>query len=275
MIIEVINHLTTPHEEQVGTDSDKSDHDKLDRACLFGDGFFTTGIIVDHQLCYQNNHMERLLESANKLRFNGFSISSIKQSIAKLSEQNANASIRISISRRQNQRGYAISKQAEYCCTIHISELLETPQVPCELLDATVSISHNKDLAGIKHLNRLDSVLAASEISNNNQEVLMYHDDQVICGSRSNLFVKLNKEWLTPKLDSAGVKGLTRQRVLDVFNEKKIKYQVTNITRKQLTQVSAAFVTNSLIGLWPAKSVNGCALDVGDSDQLRKLITRT
>lgn len=262
------------HEEQADSDSDKPGHDKLDRACLFGDGFFTTGIIVNNCFRYQNNHMARLLESAKKLRFDGFSVSGLKQCIAKISEQNANASIRISISRRQSQRGYSISKQAQYYCTIHLSELKDAPDVPCELIDATISVSYNKDLAGIKHLNRLDSVLAASEISNKNQEVLMYHDHQVICGSRSNLFVKLNDEWLTPSLDGAGVKGITRQRVLDVFSEKKIKHQITSITREQLAQVSAAFVTNSLIGVWSAKSLNGCTLDVEDSDQLKKLITR-
>jgi len=264
LIIQVINQITTDSSKPVS----------LDRGGLFGDGFFTTGIIVEHQFCHQKLHYDRLVKSAQKLQFTDFTLSAIENNIVELCQKHQNAGIRISISRRQTQRGYAISPRAEYDCTIHLSDLTDAPIEFCELIDANTSVSYNKDLAGIKHLNRLDSVLAASEVLTKHQEVLMYHEDLVICGSRSNLFINIDDVWLTPKLDRCGIEGITRRRVLKMFKQQQIKHQITSIDRALLDQASDAFVTNSLIGIWPAKSINGRALHNKDSNHFKKLVTR-
>lgn len=264
MRIEVVNQINSASLEQIN----------LDRASLFGDGFFTTGIIVAHEFCHQEWHFERLIKSAQKLQFTDFVLDGIKESILALCNNHQNATIRISISRLQTERGYAISNKAEYRCMIFLSNLIKIPTIPCELIDANTAVSCNKSLAGIKHLNRLDSVLAASEIDCANQEVLMYHDDLVICGSRSNLFVKLNDRWLTPKLELCGVEGITRGRVLDMFKKRQICYRVADIKRSDLENVNAAFVTNSLIGIWPVASINKHKLNFEESHHFKALVNR-
>lgn len=247
---------------------------ELDRGSLFGDGFFTTGIIYQHQFCHQQRHFERLIMSANRLLFDGLNLSELKNQLNQLVSEINNATIRISISRQQTQRGYAVAPDASYRCSIVFSALPEMPNEYCELVDAQTAISYNPTLAGLKHLNRLDSVLAASEISKTNQEALMYHGDLAISGSKSNLFVKLNGVWQTPKLSHCGIAGITRDRTIEIFKKNNIQWGISDIKRADLAKVDAAFLTNSLLGIWPVSSINAKEINVEDSDQIRKLITR-
>ena len=247
---------------------------ELDRAGLFGDGFFTTGIIYQHQFCHQQRHFERLITSANRLLFDGLNLRELKNRLNQLVSEIDNAAVRISISRQQSQRGYAIAPDANYRCTILLSTLPSVPSENCELLDAETEISCNPTLAGLKHLNRLDSVLAASEISKANQEALMYHGDLAISGSKSNLFVKLDGVWKTPKLSHCGIAGITRDRTIEIFKQNNIQCSITDINRTELANVDGAFLTNSLFGIWPVASINTRMINVEDSEHIRKLITR-
>jgi 4-amino-4-deoxychorismate lyase len=73
----------------------------------------------------------------------------------------------------------------------------------------------------------------------------------------ANVFFKIKGRWLTPAIDSAGVKGIIRQNLLQQFSEKII---VQNIDRDSLTEVESAFMTNSLLGLVPIIELNQQAL---------------
>lgn len=265
MLIEVIDQINVKPSALV----------ELDRAALFGDGFFTTGIIYQNQFCHQQRHFERLITSANRLLFDGLELDLLKDQLNQVVSKTDNAAIRISISRQQLQRGYAISTDANYRCTILLSNLPELPNDNCELVDAETAISSNPTLAGLKHLNRLDSVLAASEISTVNQEVLMYHGELAISGSKCNLFVKLNGVWKTPKLTECGIDGITRNRVIEMFEQHKLVLNIEDIKRSDLNEVDAGFMTNSLIGVWPVASINSKRINTKDSDHIRKLVTRT
>ena len=246
----------------------------LDRAALYGDGFFTTGVIQNHQFSQQSRHFERLRKTAERLLFTNLDLVALQESLKVLLEQTDNAAIRITIFRRQQQRGYSISSNAETVCRILVSKLPILPDKSCELIEAITAISSNPSLAGLKHLNRLDSVLAASEICNTGQEVLMFNGEQVICGSKSNLFVKLNGVWLTPKLDQCGIAGITRARTMEAFTSNNIKCVEARIERSDLAEIEAAFVTNSLISIWPAHSINGRALEINSYKNIRMLVTR-
>ena len=246
----------------------------LDRAELFGDGFFTTGVIHRGQFCHQRRHFERLIISADRLLFKGLDLSELKKRLNQIVTEKDNAAIRISIYRRQVQRGYAIAPNAHYSCTIMLSDLPALPTENCRLIDAKTAISSNPTLAGLKHLNRLDSVLAASEISDPDQEVLMYHGELAVSGSKSNLFVKVNGVWLTPVLSHCGITGITRDRTIEMFKQQQIQFSITDIKRSDLAKVDAAFMTNSLIGIWPVASINARLINAEDSEHIKKLITR-
>ena len=254
-------------------DSTIDKNNLLNRGEMFGDGFFTTGVIINGQIAFKDAHVARLESAATQLAFKDFSLSDLQSKLDNIENTcYDDCTFRISVCRNQSSRGYKISEKATSYCKIDLFPLVERPKSPCELLIARIHINHNPSLAGIKHLNRLDSVLASSEIESANQEALMLDGDKLICGSRSNLFVLINGIWLTDKLDSCGILGITRQRVLDYFVSHDIPHKQTEIRLDDIPLIKAAFVTNSLIGAWPAKSIHGRSLSLESSQQISEFI---
>jgi 4-amino-4-deoxychorismate lyase len=77
-------------------------------------------------------------------------------------------------------------------------------------------LGENPRLAGLKHLNRLEQVLAQRERPLELDEVVMQsHSGEVISGSMSNLFLVEGEQLVTPALDYCGVEGVMRRLVLE------------------------------------------------------------
>jgi len=241
----------------------------LDRGYLFGDGFFTTAIIQDGKINHQPLHQQRLNDSSIKLKFSGFKPEQLFEYIDDKIKTISNACVRITVSRAQQMRGYAFSGNEKINVCIQLFSLIEQPKSFCELFFADTPISNNPFLAGIKHLNRLDNVFAAKEIKKINQESLMCIDDLVICGSRTNLFIKQGGVWLTPKLDKAGINGITRLRLIKLMREQDINIRLRDISKQQVIDCDAALVTNSLLGIWSVCRIGDKPLATKLSENLK------
>lgn len=239
------------------------------RGVMFGDGFFTTATIKSGALVWGEHHYNRLVNSAERLRFNDFDVNSIKKAISNICDAHCDAVIRITIYRHQSERGYAIASNAEAYCEIDLNRLGEVSSDYCELVSASTPISVNPALAGIKHLNRLDSVLAASEVTHSNQERLMWDAQHAIAGSRSNLFIMVQNQWLTPKIVASGINGITRSIIISMLEEQHQTIAISNIDETLLLKATAAFMTNSLIGVWPVSSIDGRALETSHSQRIK------
>ncbi len=233
---------------------------ELSRGFLFGDGFFTTGIIEKGILRHSQYHFTRLQQSADVLKYTVDPQLIISELAVRLVDV-TKACIRITISRQQTSRGYPFNSKMPIEVTVQLSELPAIPEVSCQLSFADTPISSNSLLAGLKHLNRLDSVLASSEIKGANQECLMSDGQSVICGSRSNLFVYDGNQWMTPQLQKAGINGITRQRMIKLMKENGIDIEECHLSRQQVLDCESAFMTNSLLGCWPVAKVVNKLLD--------------
>jgi 4-amino-4-deoxychorismate lyase len=118
---------------------------------------------------------------------------------------------------------------------------------------AQTHVSVNSTLAGMKHLNRLDSVLARqSARAQGVDEVLMATDSgSIIEASAANLFFFRGGRWSTPPVDQAGVAGVMREQLLARCPQ----IQTKALSVDELDQVEAAFLSNSLMGLVPIQSL--------------------
>lgn len=102
-------------------------------------------------------------------------------------------------------------------------------------------------LAGIKHLNRLENVLARSELGDGCQEgLLLDTEGWVIEGTMSNLFLRRDGQWLTPRLDRCGVAGALRAWAMA-----QLAAHETRLTPDEVLAADEVFVGNSLAGIWP------------------------
>lgn len=244
-----------------------------DRGFLFGDGFFTTGVIQSGEFLHKEMHYQRLSDAAARLNFSNFDLPQLDQRVSESIQTVKVASIRITVSRQQQSRGYAFKPHAEHNLCLQLNKLPELPTDYCQLFFAETRASRNATLAGIKHLNRLDSVLAAAEISKPFQESLLSDGENIIGGSRSNLFALIDEQWRTPDLSVAGVWGITRQRIIQAMQQQQIPLLQTQISRSQLVHCQAAFITNSLLGIWPVAQIENRLLEAKLVEDLKSTLS--
>ena len=113
----------------------------------------------------------------------------------------------------------------------------------------------NPVLAGIKHLNRLDQVLAAAELKQQGvpytDGVMFGHDSNLIETTCANIFIKTPEMgWLTPQLDQSGVRGVMRGLLLErLFNQSGLNVKECRINPQQLASASEIFICSSIRGL--------------------------
>jgi 4-amino-4-deoxychorismate lyase len=118
-------------------------------------------------------------------------------------------------------------------------------------------MAHNPLLAGIKHLNRLEQVLARAEWRDDFAEGLMCGaEGEIIEGTMSNVFLVRHGALVTPDLALCGVEGVMRSLVLDAARRLGHAVQVRRVTQDDLAQAEEVFLTNSLIGIWPVRSLD-------------------
>jgi 4-amino-4-deoxychorismate lyase len=116
---------------------------------------------------------------------------------------------------------------------------------------SSVTLGINPLLAGLKHLNRLEQVLAQSEMRGKevNEMLMLSSAGQVICGTMSNVFFADEGGLFTPSLLDCGVAGVMRSRVLATAAECGIAVAVRPVERAELRTLREAFVTNVRWGL--------------------------
>ena len=263
-----------------------TDHIKIDdRSIHYGDGLFETILCDGNDLFYWPQHYHRLQSSAQKLKIACPDEQVLLDDIAKLLENNKveinvsgpRCAIKIVISRGAGERGYKFSKNISanrfaLFSTIESehSSLLSGKLITGDLYVCQQQASINEDIAGLKHLNRLENVMARSEWNTEYIDGLMLNaNNNVIEGTMSNLFAVRDKQLLTPDLKLSGVNGVMREAVIRIAADNNIKLSVNDLTLDDLENMDELFITNSLIGMKSVNKLNNWQCDDHDvSDKL-------
>jgi len=238
---------------------EKSSVDARDRGLQYGDGIFETIAYKNGQLQLWNEHMQRMQHSAERLSLSQVDEALWLDDIKKLNLSN-DAVIKLTLTRGVSGRGYAYGNNDVTC---RISAVYSWPEytesnslgVTACLCETPVSV--NSALAGIKHLNRLDNVLARNEWSDSHiaEGFMLDHSLHIIEGTMSNVFCVLDDEIYTPSLENSGVAGVMRQHVMNLADINNIPVNVIDISEQNFLQMDSIFITNSLIGIWPVTKI--------------------
>jgi 4-amino-4-deoxychorismate lyase len=233
-----------------------------DRAIHYGDGLFETIAICNGRIEFWQRHMQRLARGCKRL---GMTMpdSALLLSEARTLITNDDGVLKIIISRGQGGRGYRPLSMDESQPT-RIIVGYPWPDYPAEnseqgiaLRYCTTSASLNPALAGMKHLNRLEQVLARAEWSDPAiAEGLMFDmNGRLIEGTMSNLFFVRSGALHTPDLSNSGVAGIIRKVILELANSLNIPVHCQHYSRDDLECADEIFITNSIIGLWPVRQI--------------------
>ena len=232
-----------------------------DRGLNYGDGLFETIAVSNGELLNWCRHMQRLTASCQTLGIPEPDIHLLNKECLSLCEQPGKAVIKILVSRGSGGRGYAPPSSA----TPHrIISLYHWPNYPSEWASRGIDIrvcrfryGHQPRLAGIKHLNRLEQVMARAEWQDNeHQEGLVLDiEDHVIEGTMSNLFIVKGKDLLTPDLTQCGIKGCMRGTLMELAPAAGFNIKITGLSLDDIYAADEVFLCNSIIGIWPVKQL--------------------
>ena len=234
-----------------------------DRGLQYGDGVFRTLRIHNGHPLHWPRHYHKLQQDCAALRLPCPEAGLLLDELQHLAVQQPDAAAKIIITRGKGVRGYA---PPEHPVPTRIVSLAPPPSYPADyymqgirLHVCDLRLAHQPRLAGIKHLNRLENVLATAEWGDAGaaEGLLLDVAGNVIEGTRCNLFMVLGGELVTPDLSNCGVAGVQRERVMEWAAANGVPCRVGQFGLAELRAADEAFLVNSIIGLWPVRELQG------------------
>ncbi|HHJ20408.1 MAG TPA: aminodeoxychorismate lyase [Gammaproteobacteria bacterium] len=233
-----------------------------DRGFQYGDGLFETILVRDARLHYWQAHMQRLNEGCQrlKIRFPGEQL--LYQEASMMTLHQPEGVLKVIVTRGEGGRGYYPAKNGSATRVLSMHALPDYSRtwsqqgISARICDQRLS-SHPV-LAGLKHLNRLEQVLARMEWDQQFQEGIMCDSrGNVVEGTMSNLFMLEGNHLVTPGLVNCGVAGIMRGQVIKQASKVGLTLVEREITIEALLASDGCFLTNSVIGLWPVRELQG------------------
>jgi 4-amino-4-deoxychorismate lyase len=250
-----------------------------DRGLQFGDGLFETMAVIDGEIRRLERHLDRLQAGCERLGIPSPSRERLIEDLRSHSESESRAVLKLVVTRGVGGRGYRIEDGIE---PTRIVSLHTWPSFPADWAESGVvvrwceaTLAEQPMLAGIKHLNRLEQVVARREWSDPGiAEGLMCDSrGRVIGGTRTNLFLVRGSELVTPSVHRCGLAGTMRASVIEVAGQLGLRAIEIDIWNDDVEQAEEIFLTNALIGIWPVKQIDRRSLVVGPAT--RRLQTAT
>lgn len=227
-----------------------------DRGLMYGDGVFRTFILRGGKPQLWRRQYAKLAADCRALRIACPAAAVLEHDLAAIAARFPDCVIKIVVTRGGSERGYAIPVAASPVRVVSGSPLPDYSQyhyergVRAQL--CRTRLATQPALAGIKHLNRLENVLARSEWSDPGiaEGLLCDTDGNVICGTMSNVFLVTDGELLTPDLALSGVAGVQRELVIELAHSNNIPVRIASVSIEELFCADELFLVNSVIGVW-------------------------
>ncbi len=245
-----------------------------DRGLAYGDGIFETIVCINQKLHLWFRHWQRLQQGAKQLVLElpeqQTLLNWIEQALADKNNPSL-AVVKIIITRGSGGRGYKCPEQPQPRTIITIHPWPEHNdndyQQGISAIVCQTCLSLQPALAGIKHLNRLEQVLAAQELlANNCREGLMLecapaaNDTSakkiVTEGVSSNLFFVSRGQLFTPEITYSGVNGTIRSELLERAQALGIPLATGRYELQEILNADEVFFTNSIFGILPVSKIS-------------------
>jgi 4-amino-4-deoxychorismate lyase len=248
-----------------------------DRGLQYGDGLFETMAATDGRVRNLDLHLARLEEGCRRLGIPMPSPGLIGEECNRVLEGLGNGTVKLIVTRGPGPRSYR--PPADPSVTRIVSSAAPKPRgdalPPLVVRLCRTRLAQNPLLAGMKHLNRLEQVLACAEWDDPEigEGLMLSMDGRLVCATAANVFLVHDGQLVTPDIRDCGVAGVMRQVVLKAARELGIPVSVEDVRPEALDAASEVFVTNAVTGVRPVGELMGVRKwAVGEIT--RKLMTR-
>ncbi len=234
----------------------------FDRGLAYGDGVFRTFLVKNGVPHHWELQYQKLTQDCLAMGLACPSNEELLSDIEALFDEGSDAVAKIIVTRGESARGYAVPAdiQANRVVTKSAPPTYplsnQTQGVKLHLCELKLGLQVK--LAGIKHLNRLENVLARMEWSDVNiaDGLLLDSNDNVIECTMSNIFARFGSQLITPALDQCGVDGIARKRIIEHAKHFKLDMKIEAMKLDQLMQADEIIICNSLFGAWQVVNFN-------------------
>lgn len=243
--------------------------DFADRGFQYGDGLFETIEVRNGAPLFLDDHLARLHTGCKRLLIPCIDPAMLEQEIRQFCSEVKQAVVKLIVTRGQGGRGYRLPESVQ---PSRLLSLHPYPDYPDSFYQAGVVVrvcklrlGCNPALAGIKHLNRLEQVLARAEWDDEGiqEGLLLDYSGFVVEGTMSNVFYIKQGVLITPLIDQCGVRGVMRDIIISLAKQLSVQVQEKSCTLAELQQADEIFLTNSIIGLWPVRQLQKRSYSIG------------
>lgn len=248
-----------------------------ERALQFGDGLFETIAVVDGAPCLWDRHMARLAEGCRRLNLPLPQFDVLASECRDLCAGRARAVLKLYWTAGISTRGYRRPSPLQPRRMLRVSEWPSSGSVdPWKVRECRHRLSDNPGLAQIKHLNRLDQVIARAEWDEPDiaEGVMLGQDGRVVSGTMSNIFLQRGGDLLTPVVAGAGIAGVVRQLALHLAERRDLVVHEARVTPDELHAADVLYLTNSLIGVVRVGRLESTSYDLARAEHPLMIETR-
>jgi 4-amino-4-deoxychorismate lyase len=231
----------------------------LDRALQYGDGLFETLLAVGGHIRFEELHRLRLAEGCRRLAIDA-DLDHIWEEAARLAVRHGEALVRLQVSRGSAvARGYAPTGRERARCILAAFAPGAGPSRPLRVRTLQNRLGENPELAGLKHCNRLEQVLARQALAGTGafEGLQASSSGLLVSGTMSNVFLELDGELVTPAMDRCGVAGVMRAAVLREAARADIPVRVGEVPMDALARTRAVSLSNARMGLVAVDELDG------------------
>jgi len=236
----------------------------LDRGLQFGDGLFETIACRHGRARLLAWHLERLELGCARLGIQLREAEQVRAEVHALAREADRSIIKVIVTRGDAQaRGYApTGNEKATRITVRYPwphETAATSQDGVKVCTLAMRLGENPALAGIKHTNRLEQILARAEWSSADvaEGILFSSSGNLVSGTMTNAFIVRGSQVQTPVIDRCGVAGVMRRLVLREAMRAHISVQECVLRADDLERAEELFLTNARIGIWPVRELDG------------------
>ena len=218
-----------------------------DRGLAYGDGVFETLLVHEGEPVWWNEHWQRLLRGVGILKIPVPNEHIVRNACKDLLSDSRRCVLKIVVTRGSGGRGYKIPDKQDPRIIISIHPAPNVIQGGVDLCWCETRLARQPLLAGIKHLNRLEQVLARNEWNDENifDGLMCDTENHVVCATSANVFAKIGGQWFSPAIDQAGIAGIAREWVFKQWPQT----QEAHLSRSRFEQAEAVFICNAVRGI--------------------------
>lgn len=233
--------------------------DVHDRGLQYGDGVFRTMRVRRGQVVFQGSHLSHLEAGCERLKIAFPGRVRLMQDVESLCGGGADGVLKIIVTRGASSRGYKLHDALPTVISILYAGERDLDMrnwrdgIAVRLCETRMA--ENPALAGIKHLNRLEQVLARSEWDDPDiaEGLVRNTDGEIVEGTASNVFIVADGILSTPDLSKCGVAGVMREMIMEAATETSRAMRIASMSVEDCLRADEMFVCNSVAGIWPVR----------------------